>query len=74
MEGKRQHREYALMNACAIREALGTTWALSETGKGPTGNRYMTTMVMRFAVSGPVEKTCTLETGDPDRGQHVAIR
>jgi hypothetical protein len=20
-----------------------------------------------FAVSGPVEKTCTLETGDPDR-------
>jgi nicotinamide-nucleotide amidase len=70
MEGKRAStEEYALMNARAIREALGTTWALSETGaSGPTGNRYGDTYGHAcFAVSGPVEKTFTLETGDPDR-------
>ena len=33
--------EYAALNAAAIRELLGTTWSLSETGaSGPTGNRY----------------------------------
>ena len=70
MEGKRAStEEYALMNAQAIREALGTTWALSETGaSGPTGNRYGDNYGHGcFAVSGPVEKTLTLETGDPDR-------
>ena len=31
---------YALLNARTVRESLGTTWALSETGaSGPTGNR-----------------------------------
>ena len=31
---------YALLNARTVREALGTSWALSETGaSGPTGNR-----------------------------------
>ncbi len=70
MEGKRASTEaYALMNARAIREALGTTWALSETGaSGPMGNRYGDNYGHAcFAVSGPVEKTFTLETGDPDR-------
>ena len=70
MEGKRAStEEYALMNARTIREVLGTTWALSETGaSGPTGNRYGDNYGHAcFAVSGPVEKTCTLETGDPDR-------
>ncbi|GIS81922.1 MAG: hypothetical protein CM1200mP15_05540 [Dehalococcoidia bacterium] len=29
------------MNARTIKEELGTTWGLSETGaSGPTGNRY----------------------------------
>src|SRR5689334_2070561 len=33
--------EYALRLARAVRERLGTTWGLSETGAaGPTGNRY----------------------------------
>jgi PncC family amidohydrolase len=70
MEGKRAStEEYALMNARAIREVLGTTWALSETGaSGPTGNRYGDNYGHAcFAVSGPVEKTFTLETGEPDR-------
>ena len=70
MEGKRAStEEYALMNARTIREVLGTTWALSEKGaSGPTGNRYGDNYGHAcFAVSGPVEKTCTLETGDPDR-------
>ncbi len=32
---------YALVKARAIRERLGTTWGLAETGAtGPTGNRY----------------------------------
>ena len=76
MEGKRASTEaYALMNARAIREALGTTWALSETGaSGPTGNRYGDNYGHAcFAVSGPVEKTFTLETGDPDREGNMWI-
>src|SRR5206468_5155024 len=33
--------EYALRLARAMRQRLGTTWGLSETGAtGPTGNRY----------------------------------
>src|SRR5438552_7443714 len=32
---------YALIKARAIRQRLGTTWGLAETGAtGPTGNRY----------------------------------
>src|SRR5712691_7143796 len=32
---------YALLKARAVRELMGTTWGLSETGaSGPTGNRY----------------------------------
>ena len=42
MEGLRASTEqYASLNAKTIRELLGTTWGLSETGAtGPTGNRY----------------------------------
>ena len=42
MEGLRSSTEsYASLNAKTIRESLGTTWGLSETGAtGPTGNRY----------------------------------
>ena len=60
---------YALLNARTIREALGTTWALSETGaSGPTGNRYGDSAGHAcIAVSGPVEKAITVETGDSDR-------
>ena len=60
---------YAMLNARTVREALGTTWALSETGaSGPTGNRYGDAAGHScIAVSGPVERAITLETGHGDR-------
>ena len=70
MEGLRASTEaYALLNARAVRERLGTTWALSETGaSGPTGNRYGDAAGHAcIAVSGPVERAITVETGDSDR-------
>ena len=61
--------QYALVNARAVREVLGTTWGFAETGaSGPTGNRYGDAAGHTcVAVSGPVEITATLETGDSDR-------
>ncbi len=61
--------EYALLNARSVREALGTTWGFAETGaSGPTGNRYGDAAGHTcIAVSGPVERSITLETGDSDR-------
>ena len=60
---------YALMNSRNVRNALGTTWALSETGaSGPSGNRYGDLAGHAcFAVAGPVEKSLTVETGSDDR-------
>ena len=60
---------YAALIAKTVREKFGTTWALSETGaSGPTGNRYGDASGHAcFAVSGPVERTITLETGSADR-------
>jgi len=60
---------YALLKARAVREILGTTWGLSETGaSGPTGNRYGDAAGHAcIAVSGPVERVITVETGSPDR-------
>jgi len=61
--------EYALLNARTVRQALGTTWALSETGaSGPTGNRYGDASGhVCIAVVGPVERSITVETGSTDR-------
>ncbi len=70
MEGQRASTEYyAALNARTIREIHGTTWALSETGaSGPTGNRYGDDAGHAcIAVSGPVERAITIETGDSDR-------
>jgi nicotinamide-nucleotide amidase len=60
---------YALVKARAIRERLGTTWGLAETGaSGPTGNRYGDAAGHAcLAVTGPVERARTLETGRGDR-------
>jgi len=60
---------YALVKARAVRELLGTTWGLSETGAaGPTGNRYGDAAGHAcIAVTGPVERVITVETGSPDR-------
>lgn len=70
MEGLRASSEpYALLNARTSRQSLGTTWGLAETGaSGPTGNRYGDSYGHAcIAVTGPVEKVITVETGDPDR-------
>ena len=60
---------YALLNARTVRESLGTTWGLSETGaSGPTGNRYGDDAGHAcIAVAGPIERVITLETGVMDR-------
>jgi nicotinamide-nucleotide amidase len=59
----------ALINARTIRERLGTTWAVGETGAaGPTGNRYGDPAGHTcLAVAGPVERVLTLRTGSSDR-------
>ena len=60
---------YAVRNARTIRTLLGATWGLSETGaSGPAGNRYGDAAGHAcMAVSGPVERSMTLETGQSDR-------
>ncbi|MNC93912.1 competence damage-inducible protein A [compost metagenome] len=52
-----------------VREKLGATWGLAETGaSGPTGNRYGDAAGHAcLAVSGPVEAVITLETASADR-------
>ncbi len=76
MEGIRASSEpYAELNARVIRERLGTTWAVSETGaSGPTGNRYGDSAGHAcIAVSGPVEKAITVETGDDNREANMWV-
>jgi nicotinamide-nucleotide amidase len=70
MTGMRASTEpYALLKARTLREQLGATWGLAETGaSGPTGNRYGDAAGHAcIAVSGPVERTITVETGKADR-------
>ena len=76
MQGIRASTEaYALLNARALRETVGTTWALSETGaSGPTGNRYGDSAGHAcIAVSGPVERSITVETGDSNREANMWV-
>jgi PncC family amidohydrolase len=60
---------YASLCARTVREKLGATWGLAETGAtGPTGNRYGDDAGhCCLAVAGPVELVVTLETGSNDR-------
>ena len=60
---------FAQLLARRVRDNLGATWGLSETGaSGPTGNRYGDAPGHAcIAVSGPVEAVITLETGSADR-------
>ncbi len=64
---------YAALKARAIRELLGATWGLSETGaSGPTGNRYGDAPGHAcIAVAGPVERAITVETGRADREENM---
>ena len=70
VKGMRSASEpYAKLIAKRVREKLGATWGLSETGaSGPTGNRYGDAPGHAcIAVSGPVEAVITLETGSAER-------
>ena len=64
---------YALLKARTIRELLGATWGLAETGaSGPTGNRYGDAAGhVCLAVAGPVERALTLETRHADRERNM---
>jgi PncC family amidohydrolase len=60
---------FANLLAQRVRERLGATWGLGETGaSGPTGNRYGDPPGHAcIAVSGPVEAVITVATGSADR-------
>ena len=70
MRGLRPATEaYAKLVAARVRERLGTTWGLAETGAtGPSGNRYGDAAGHAcIALSGPLELALTLETGSAER-------
>jgi nicotinamide-nucleotide amidase len=70
LEGMRASTEpYALLLARTARTRFGSTWSIAETGAtGPTGNRYGDAAGHAcIAISGPLEKSRTLETGLADR-------
>ena len=76
MTGIRASSEpYALLNARTVRESLDTTWALSETGaSGPPGNRYGDSAGHAcIAVTGPVERAITVESGDDNREANMWV-
>lgn len=75
MAGMRSASEpFAQLLARRVREKLGATWGLSETGaSGPTGNRYGDPAGHAcIAVSGPVEAVITLETASAEREANMA--
>jgi len=65
---------HTAMLARTIRERLGATWGLAETGAaGPTGNRYGDAAGhAALAVSGPIERTEVIETGQSGRRENMA--
>ena len=76
VKGVRSSTEaYALLGARTVREKLGTTWGLAETGaSGPTGNRYGDAAGHAcIAVAGPVERVITLETANADREANMWV-
>jgi PncC family amidohydrolase len=74
MAGMRSASEpFAQLLARRVREKLGTTWGLSETGaSGPRGNRYGDPAGHAcIAVSGPLEAVITVETGSAAREDNM---
>ena len=59
----------ALVRGRFIRERMGATWGIGETGAaGPTGNRYGDPAGHAcLAVCGPAERSVTLRTGSAER-------
>ncbi|MGD9804454.1 MAG: CinA family protein [Hyphomicrobiaceae bacterium] len=76
MKGIRSSSEpYAQLLARTVRHRLGSTWGLSETGAaGPSGNRYGDAAGHTcIAVTGPIERVLTLETGHGDRVANMRV-
>lgn len=74
MRGMRSASEpYAALCAATIRRKLDADWGIAETGAaGPSGNRYGDAAGHAcLAVSGPVERVTTLETGSADRAANM---
>jgi PncC family amidohydrolase len=74
MAGMRSASEpFAQLLARRVREKLGTTWGVSETGaSGPRGNRYGDPAGHAcIAVSGPLEAVITVETGSMVREDNM---
>lgn len=70
MKGLRPSTEaYALLCARRVREKMGATWGLGETGAtGPSGNRYGDAAGHAcVAIAGPFERAITVETGSNSR-------
>lgn len=68
-ETRSSSEPYALLGARTVRERLGATWGLAETGAaGPSGNRYGDDPGHScIAVAGPLEEVLTVETRVADR-------
>jgi nicotinamide mononucleotide (NMN) deamidase PncC len=66
---------YAQLVARRVREKLGATWGLCETGAaGPSGNRYGDAAGHAcIAVSGPVDAVITVETGSAEREANMWV-
>ena len=66
---------FARLLARRVREKLGTTWGLSETGaSGPRGNRYGDPAGHAcVAVCGPLEAVITIETGSAEREANMWV-
>jgi nicotinamide-nucleotide amidase len=60
---------YAALLARTVRERLGASWGLAETGaSGPSGNRYGDPAGHAcLAVDGPIQRSLTLATASADR-------
>ena len=74
MEGLQPASEpYASLLARTVREKLGTTWGVGETGAaGPAGNRYGDPAGHScVAVYGPTERRSTVSTGSADRWRNM---
>jgi len=76
MAGMRSASEpFAQILARRVREKLGTTWGVSETGaSGPRGNRYGDPAGHAcIAVSGPIEAVITVATGSAAREENMWV-
>jgi PncC family amidohydrolase len=76
MSGIRSASEpYALLLAHRLRQRLGATWGLAETGAaGPAGNSYGDAAGHScFAVVGPAESVLTIESGSTDRHANMRL-